>query len=305
MRSTLCVRVTVSRANLSCPPHATCDGLECMCSAFGIDVNTFLIFRFLIRLHHTFRSTFSVCCLEGKRVAAGDEARREAAEELERIQEELAAQKEAEEARRKKRKEWADCDDEGQETERKWEEKAQENQGKSEAGREEKTREKPVGLGKGGEDQRQQDVRSEPEVELEVRTQEMGEKEVDAQEWSEEEGKREALGEREKEEEIVDRTCDDKDVSDRHITRWKNAWWIRVNSGPHMRSARGRRRTWRAAKQEAEQGSLRKLGRRDPRERRETDGKWDLAVTQNLPQVAKGNSDDRRACAFGHRPRRL
>ena len=236
-------------------------------------------------------------------MAAGDEARREAAEELERIQEELAAQKEAEEARRKKRKEWADCDDEGQETERKWEEKAQENQGKSEAGREEKTREKPVGLGKGGEDQRQQDVRSEPEVELEVRTQEMGEKEVDAQEGSEEEGKREALGEREKEEEIVDRTCDDKDVSDRHITRWKNAWWIRVNSGPHIRSARGRRRTWRAAKQEAEQArSGNWVGETRGRGGRRKMGLDSYSIP---PQVAKGNSDDRRACAFGHRPRRL
>ena len=40
----MCVRVTVSRANLSCPPHAMCDVLECMCSAFGIDVNTFFDF---------------------------------------------------------------------------------------------------------------------------------------------------------------------------------------------------------------------------------------------------------------------
>ena len=31
----VCVCVTVSRVDLSCPPHATCDGLECMCSAFG------------------------------------------------------------------------------------------------------------------------------------------------------------------------------------------------------------------------------------------------------------------------------
>ena len=40
--------------------------------------------------------------------------------------------------------------------------------------------------------------------------------------------------------------------SNRHMT-WHNAWWIRVANGPHMRSARGRRRTRRAARQVAEQ----------------------------------------------------
>ena len=42
-------------------------------------------------------------------------------------------------------------------------------------------------------------------------------------------------------------------VSNRHMTWWQNAWKIRVNNGPHMRSARGRRNTWRAARQAAEQ----------------------------------------------------
>ena len=43
------------------------------------------------------------------------------------------------------------------------------------------------------------------------------------------------------------------DVSNRHITWWKKAWWIRVNSGPHIRMARGGRRVWRAARRAAEQ----------------------------------------------------
>ena len=34
---------------------------------------------------------------------------------------------------------------------------------------------------------------------------------------------------------------------------WQNAWWVRVNNGPHMRTARGWRRIWRAPKQAAEQ----------------------------------------------------
>ena len=42
-------------------------------------------------------------------------------------------------------------------------------------------------------------------------------------------------------------------TSDRHMTWWRNAWWVRLNNGPHMRTARGRRRIWRAARQAAEQ----------------------------------------------------
>ena len=42
-------------------------------------------------------------------------------------------------------------------------------------------------------------------------------------------------------------------MSDRHMTWWRNAWWVRVNNRPHMRTVRGRRRIWRAARQAAEQ----------------------------------------------------
>ena len=45
----------------------------------------------------------------------------------------------------------------------------------------------------------------------------------------------------------------ENDVSNRYMTWWKNAWWIRVDSGPHMRTARGRRRIWRGASRAAEQ----------------------------------------------------
>ena len=46
---------------------------------------------------------------------------------------------------------------------------------------------------------------------------------------------------------------EESDVSNRHMTWWKNAWWIRTDGGPHMRTARGRRRIWRAARRAAEQ----------------------------------------------------
>ena len=58
-------------------------------------------------------------------------------------------------------------------------------------------------------------------------------------------------------------------VSDRHMTWWRNAWWIRMESGPHLRTARDRRRAWRAATRAA----------RETRETRKASGregeKWE------------------------------
>ena len=69
-------------------------------------------------------------------------------------------------------------------------------------------------------------------------------------------------------------------VSNRHMTWWQNAWWVRVNNGPHIRTARGRRRIWRAARQAAEQacheewvgetqGRAEREGRRGRKERQQ------------------------------------
>ena len=77
------------------------------------------------------------------------------------------------------------------------------------------------------------------------------EREVSAQEErTEQEREVEAQG---GQEEDVNSVHDECHVTNRHVTWWHNAWWIRVDNGPHMRSARGRRRTWRAARQAAEQ----------------------------------------------------
>ena len=64
--------------------------------------------------------------------------------------------------------------------------------------------------------------------------------------------KREKSRPRVEQEEDVNSVHDECHVSNRHMTWWHNAWWIRVDNGPHMRSATGRRRTWRAARQAAE-----------------------------------------------------
>ena len=36
-------------------------------------------------------------------------------------------------------------------------------------------------------------------------------------------------------------------VSNRHMTWWQKSWWARMDNGPHLRTARGRRQAWRAA----------------------------------------------------------
>ena len=70
----------------------------------------------------------------------------------------------------------------------------------------------------------------------------------------------------------------EKDVSNRHMTWWRNAWWIRVDGGPHMRTARGRRRVWRAARRAAEQA-------------RDNDG---VGETQSFAEEAEGETGGRK-----------
>ena len=43
------------------------------------------------------------------------------------------------------------------------------------------------------------------------------------------------------------------EVPNRYMTWWRGAWWIRINDGSSMHSAKGRRRIWRAARRAAEQ----------------------------------------------------
>ena len=61
----------------------------------------------------------------------------------------------------------------------------------------------------------------------------------------------EGVGEK-REEENMNRTYVDNAVSDSLMTSWRRAWWIQNGDGSSMRSARGRRRVWRAASKAAE-----------------------------------------------------
>ena len=86
------------------------------------------------------------------------------------------------------------------------------------------------------------------EQEREVEAQGEHESEVKAQE----EGEVKAQGEREEDSNSLHEECH---VSNRHMTY--NSWWIRVDNGPHMRSA--------SSQASGRTGPQRKLGRRDPR----------------------------------------
>ena len=45
---------------------------------------------------------------------------------------------------------------------------------------------------------------------------------------------------------------EDNHVSNRHMTLWKRAWWMRIEDGSSMRNPRGRCRVWRAARRAGE-----------------------------------------------------
>ena len=105
---------------------------------------------------------------------------------------------------------------------------------------------------------REKEVEAQQEQKREVRREERGSEERDVESQGRQGGQEsvDAQGRRgRKEVETNDENSlhEENHVSDRHMTWWRNAWWVRVNNGPNMRTARGRRRIWRAARQAAEQ----------------------------------------------------
>ena len=75
---------------------------------------------------------------------------------------------------------------------------------------------------------------------------------------------------------------EEHDVSNRHMTWWRGAWWVRVDNGPHLRTARDRRRAWRAATRAA-------------REARETEQeakgeKWGKKERENQTKLCSENT---------------
>ena len=56
---------------------------------------------------------------------------------------------------------------------------------------------------------------------------------------------------------------DESHVSNRHMTWWQRSWWVRIENGPHLRTARGRRRAWRAATRAAREMRVSEEAQRD------------------------------------------
>ena len=112
---------------------------------------------------------------------------------------------------------------------------------------------------------------------------------------------KECVGE---EEESRNSLYDDTDVSNTHMARWNRSWWIRIDGGSSMRSARGRRRVWRADRRAAEEARDAEGGSRGPtwsrrgrvtekgtRRERETDREPDYTVQQLQQQPRRGLSN--------------
>ena len=112
----------------------------------------------------------------------------------------------------------------------------------------------------------------------EQRTREEREGKVQAQERHEGKEEMTTQGECVEDKRETNSMQEEHDVSNRHMTWWRNAWWIRMDSGPHMRTARGRRRIWRAARRAAEQA-------------RDNDR---VGETQSLAKEAEGETGGRK-----------
>ena len=187
---------------------------------------------------------------EKKAQEAREEQRRaqEAREEQRRAQEAREEQRRAQEAREEQRKAQEAREEQKRAQEAREEQKrAQEAQEDKRAqeererlAREAKAQEEREREGGAHEERTEQDREAEAQGghESDVKAQEGHDGEVKAQEGQGEDAN------------SMHEECH---VSNRHMTWWQNAWWVRVDNGPHMRSARGRRRTWRAARQAAEQ----------------------------------------------------
>ena len=172
----------------------------------------------------------------------------EAREEQKRAQEAREEQKRAQEAREEQRAQEAREEQRAQEA-REEQRRAQEAQDEKRAQEEQ---ERLAREAKAQEERREQD--------REAVTQEGHEGEVKAQEEQGEE---------------ANSLHEGSHVSDRHMTWWRNAWWVRVNNGPHLQTARDRRRVWRAATRAAQE--VRETGKVPGREREE----WEKRETES------------------------
>ena len=152
------------------------------------------------------------------------------------------------------------------------EKKAQEAQEEQNRAQEEREEEKKA------QEAQEKDVKSQEEQAREERKAQAEREEIESQEGHEGKEEMTTQGEYVEDKRETNSMQEEHDVSNRHLTWWRNAWWIRVDSGPHMRTARGRRRIWRAARRAAEQA-------------RDNDG---VGETQSFAEEAEGETRGRK-----------
>ena len=135
------------------------------------------------------------------------------------------------------------------------------------------------------EDERMKRERYEEERLREEREEECGVQE--AQEWSEE-GENDEL-KFDQESAYVNRVVKVEtqatsraNETERYMVWWRNSWWIRIRDRPTLRTAKGRRRTWRAASRAVDETDGEKWKEREMRKCNEST----LHVVLHLPNMA-------------------
>ena len=181
---------------------------------------------------------------------AREEERRaqEAREEESRAQEAREEERKAQEAHEEQRRAQKALEKRKAQEERKREAKAQEEREKEVRVQEERER---VTREAKAQEEREREVSAHEErreQEREAEAQGEHESNVKAQEGHEGEVKAQ-----EEQGEDANSLQEESHVSNRHMTWWHNAWWVRVNNGPHLRTARDRRKVWRAATKAAQE----------------------------------------------------
>ena len=184
----------------------------------------------------------------------------EAHEEQKRAQEAREELKRAQEAREEERKAQEAHEEQKRAQKALEKRKAQEEQEREAKAQEERER---VAREAKAQEEREREVNAHEERRKQ-------EREAEAQEGHEGEVKAQ-------EEQVEDSNSlqEESHVSNRHMTWWHNGWWVRVNNGPHLQTARDRRRVWRAATRAAHE--VRETGKVPGGERE----KWEQGKTES------------------------
>ena len=131
---------------------------------------------------------------------------------------------------------------------------AHEEQRRAQKALEQRRAQEEQGRGVKTQEERKKEVKAQEEKEWQTRETEapkeqgVQERRVEAQGGHEDEGEETTReGSVEEKGQGMNSMQEKNHVSSRHMTWWQKSWWVRIDNGPHLRTARGRRQAWRAA----------------------------------------------------------